>query len=190
MTTQPHDLLLPSTIINQTTSTMAEDLATTANTGGNNSHRDYVDPPWEAPNATTRKTSWKTGFLSKISGYGNADGRAARPAQSKYPTMPVEEIKDSNEPAVGGAIPPRVATEECSTSAQIYTPTWSDRFNRVVPAQRRYFGRSRKTFLLVILGIAILLLVLILGLAIGLSRKHSSSYVLSLTLPSPHERKH
>ncbi|RFU34395.1 hypothetical protein B7463_g1924, partial [Scytalidium lignicola] len=43
-------------------------------------------------------------------------------------------------------------------------------FERVLPAQKRYFGRSRKTFLLIILGV-ILLLILILGLGLGLGLK-------------------
>ncbi|OAL03587.1 hypothetical protein IQ06DRAFT_243600 [Phaeosphaeriaceae sp. SRC1lsM3a] len=44
----------------------------------------------------------------------------------------------------------------------------SDRFNRILPPHKRYFGRSRRT-LLIIVGVAFLcLLALIIGLAVGL----------------------
>jgi hypothetical protein len=45
----------------------------------------------------------------------------------------------------------------------------SDRFDRVLPPHRRYFGRSRKTLLVIILVAFICLLALIIGLAVGLS---------------------
>lgn len=52
--------------------------------------------------------------------------------------------------------------------------TLRGRFDRVVPPYRTYFGRSRRTFLLVILVVFLCLLALVLGLGIGLGRKKSS----------------
>jgi hypothetical protein len=45
----------------------------------------------------------------------------------------------------------------------------SDRFDRVLPPHKRYFGRSRRTLLIVILVAFLCLLALIIGLAVGLS---------------------
>jgi hypothetical protein len=44
----------------------------------------------------------------------------------------------------------------------------SDRFDRVLPPHKRYFGRSRRTFLIIILVAFLCLLALIIGLAVGL----------------------
>jgi hypothetical protein len=46
----------------------------------------------------------------------------------------------------------------------------SDRFDRILPPHRRYFGRSRRTLLIVVLVILLCLLALIIGLAVGLSQ--------------------
>ena len=53
----------------------------------------------------------------------------------------------------------------------------SDRFDRVLPPHKRYFGRSRRVLLIAIGVIFILLLALIIGLAVGLSKK--SKYISS-----------
>jgi hypothetical protein len=45
----------------------------------------------------------------------------------------------------------------------------SDRFDRILPPHRRYFGRSRRTLLIIILVAFLCLLALIIGLAVGLS---------------------
>jgi hypothetical protein len=47
----------------------------------------------------------------------------------------------------------------------------SDRFDRVLPPHKRYFGRSRRVLLIAIGVIALLVLALIVGLAVGLSKK-------------------
>lgn len=47
----------------------------------------------------------------------------------------------------------------------------SDRFDRVLPPHKRYFGRSRRVLLIAIGVIFLLLLALIIGLAVGLSNK-------------------
>jgi hypothetical protein len=44
----------------------------------------------------------------------------------------------------------------------------SDRFDRVLPPHKRYFGRSRRTLLIIILVAFLCLLALIIGLAVGL----------------------
>lgn len=43
------------------------------------------------------------------------------------------------------------------------------RFNSLFPPHRTYFGRSRRTFLLVVCGAILALLALIIGLAAGLT---------------------
>jgi hypothetical protein len=45
----------------------------------------------------------------------------------------------------------------------------SDRLDRILPPHRRYFGRSRRTLLIIILVAFLCLLALIIGLAVGLS---------------------
>lgn len=47
----------------------------------------------------------------------------------------------------------------------------SDRFDRVLPPHKRYLGRSRRTFLIVLLVALVCLLALVIGLAVGLSKK-------------------
>lgn len=53
----------------------------------------------------------------------------------------------------------------------------SDRFDRILSPHRRYFGRSRKTLLIVILVVFLCLLALIIGLAVGLkgSKKYDTA---------------
>lgn len=51
----------------------------------------------------------------------------------------------------------------------------SDRFDRLLPPHKRYFGRSRRTLLIAVGVIFLLLLGLIIGLAVGLTKK--SKYV-------------
>lgn len=51
----------------------------------------------------------------------------------------------------------------------------ADRFNRILPPYKRYFGRSRRTLLVLIGVILLCLLALIIGLAVGL--KGGSKYV-------------
>ncbi|OCL09272.1 hypothetical protein AOQ84DRAFT_397478 [Glonium stellatum] len=50
-------------------------------------------------------------------------------------------------------------------------PTFTDSFNGILSPHRRYFGRSRRTFLIIIGVIFLLILALIIGLAVGLSHK-------------------
>lgn len=53
----------------------------------------------------------------------------------------------------------------------------ADRFDRVLPPHRRYLGRSRRTFLFIVLALFLCLLALIIGLAVGLT-KSSKKYAL------------
>lgn len=48
---------------------------------------------------------------------------------------------------------------------------FSDRFDRIIPPHRRYFGRSRRTLLIAVFVAFVCLLGLIIGLVVGLSRK-------------------
>ncbi|KAI9755049.1 MAG: hypothetical protein M4579_004453 [Chaenotheca gracillima] len=54
-------------------------------------------------------------------------------------------------------------------------------FDRILPAHRRYWGRSRRTFLIIIGLITFVLLALIIGLAAGLSTRSKAQ---DLPLPS------
>jgi hypothetical protein len=53
-------------------------------------------------------------------------------------------------------------------------PTFADRFDSILSPHKRYLGRSRRTFLIIIGVIFLLILALIIGLAVGLS--HKSKY--------------
>jgi hypothetical protein len=56
----------------------------------------------------------------------------------------------------------------------------SDRLDRMLPPHKRYFGRSRRTLLIVVLAAFLCLLALIIGLAVGLgggSKKYDLPYV-------------
>lgn len=57
-------------------------------------------------------------------------------------------------------------------------PGLKARFDAVVPPDRRYLGRSRRTLLLGVLGVVVLVLVLVLGLGLGLGlRKNGDAFV-------------
>lgn len=53
-------------------------------------------------------------------------------------------------------------------------PTMMERFDKVLPAHRTYLGRSRRTFLIILLAAFLCLLALVIGLGVGLSKKHSA----------------
>ncbi len=59
-------------------------------------------------------------------------------------------------------------------------------FDRVIPANRRYFGFSRKVACIAILVALLILLALILGLAIGLSRKSRYASATAKNLDTTH----
>ena len=47
----------------------------------------------------------------------------------------------------------------------------SAKLDSVLPPHRRYFGRSRKTFLWILLALLLAVLALIIGLAVGLTKR-------------------
>lgn len=53
----------------------------------------------------------------------------------------------------------------------------SDRFDRVFPPHKRYFGHSRRILLIAIGVILLLILALIVGLAVGLRNKSKYTYL-------------
>ncbi|PQE31943.1 riboflavin aldehyde-forming enzyme protein [Rutstroemia sp. NJR-2017a WRK4] len=117
-------------------------------------------PEWETP-------APKQSFLSKHNLNPFTKPQSLSQAQSILPTSK-EASSDSSKDGLATA-----ATSK---------PTIIERFNHAVPENRRYFGRSRRVFLLIVGGAVLLLLALILGLGLGLGLKHSSS---SKALPLP-----
>lgn len=114
-------------------------------------------PEWETPTP-------KQSFLSKHNLNPFTKSQSQPQAQSVLPTSKEVSSDSSNN---GFA------------TAATSKPTIIERFNHAVPRNRKYFGRSRKVFLLIVGSAIILLLALILGLGLGLGLKHSSSYVQS-----------
>ncbi|KAM3152515.1 hypothetical protein ABEW05_007115 [Botrytis cinerea] len=110
----------------------------------------HETPEWETP--TPKKS-----FLDKYNLFSKP--------QSTLPTT-----KEGSSDSSGNA----VATETFGKHTLV------ERFNNVLPANRTYFGRSRKVLLLIVGGAILLLLALILGLGLGLGLKHSSSKALPL----------
>jgi hypothetical protein len=64
------------------------------------------------------------------------------------------------------------------------TTRWalSDRLDRMLPPHKRYFGRSRRTLLIIILVAFLCLFALVIGLAAGLSSSKKYDSTISLTL--------
>ena len=92
--------------------------------------------------------------------------------------LPVHTVENS---ASGWEIPEEGKTKKSRRGLRAIggtTTGWaiSDRFDRLLPPHKRYFGRSRRTLLIAIGVIFLLLLVLIIGLAVGLHKK--SKYAL------------
>lgn len=107
----------------------------------------HETPEWETPTP-------KQSFFSKHNIFSKP--------QTTIPTTK-EESSDSSGDAVA--------------TGTIAKPTLIERFDNVVPGNRRYFGQRRKVFLSIVGGAIVFLLALILGLGLGLGLKHSSSYV-------------
>jgi hypothetical protein len=118
---------------------------------------------------------------------------------STVPAKPAPDLKNETELSASASwdAPEAQAKKKHSPFGASATATgWalSDRFDRILPPHRRYYGRSRRTLLLAILALFLCLLALVVGLAVGLTRK-SGGYalptvyyfrVLLLTLsPSP-----
>ncbi|KAA8575140.1 hypothetical protein EYC84_004347 [Monilinia fructicola] len=110
----------------------------------------HETPEWETPTP-------KHSFLSKYNIFSKPE-----------PTLP--STKEGLSSSSGNAV----------ATGTLGKPTLIERFNDVVPKDRKYFGRSRKVFLLIVGGAIVILLALILGLGLGLGLKHSSSRALPL----------
>lgn len=109
----------------------------------------HETPEWETPTP-------KQSFLSKYNIFSKPE--------STLPTT-----KEGSSDSSGNAV----------ATGTFGKPTLTERFNNVLPANRTYFGRSRKVLLLII-GAIVLLLALILGLGLGLGLKHSSYVYLAI----------
>ncbi|KAF5871716.1 putative riboflavin aldehyde-forming enzyme protein [Botrytis fragariae] len=109
----------------------------------------HETPEWETPTP-------KQSFLSKYNIFSKPE--------STLPTT-----KEGSSDSSGNA----------AATGTFGKPTLTERFNDVLPANRTYFGRSRKVLLLIV-GAIVLLLALVLGLGLGLGLKHSSSKALPL----------
>ncbi|KAF9694224.1 hypothetical protein EKO04_007916 [Ascochyta lentis] len=122
------------------------------------------------------------------------------------PMIPRKEIARKELPSSGVGEPPAAYLKE--TEATGTATTWdepgegqrkrrhihfgagagwalSDRFDRIVPPHRRYLGRSRRTFIIVVIVAFACLLALIIGLAVGLSGKSKTQ-----NLPLPNNTDH
>jgi hypothetical protein len=115
-------------------------------------------PDWELPSTSPKKPP----FFSKQNFFSTSSTN--QPSSKETPT-------------------------EATTTATVAAHKLSlrDRFDLLVPDNRHYFGRSRKTFLLSLLAL-VLLLVIILGLGLGLGLKHKSysPFFLSFLAPKSH----
>ncbi|KAH7120977.1 RlpA-like double-psi beta-barrel-protein domain-containing protein-containing protein [Dendryphion nanum] len=94
-----------------------------------------------------------------------------------------KETKVDSPPDPGWEIPEEGTSRKTKFRFGGAATGWAiaDRLDRVLPPHRRYLGRSRRTFLIVIIVIFIALLALVIGLAVGLSKKSASQ---SLPLPN------
>jgi hypothetical protein len=103
------------------------------------------------------------------------DWEAPPPVPSK--TTFYEKMRNkSARNGAGGTIAPATITDATQTQGSpLANRSIGARFNSVLPAEKSYFGRSRKTFLIVLVVLVLALLALIIGLAAGLSHKKSSS---------------
>jgi hypothetical protein len=102
---------------------------------------------------------------------------------STVPAKPAPDLKNETELSASASwdAPEAQTKKKHSPFGASATATgWalSDRFDRILPPHRRYYGRSRRTLLLAILALFLCLLALVVGLAVGLTRK-SGGYVLS-----------
>jgi hypothetical protein len=102
---------------------------------------------------------------------------------STVPAKPAPDLKNETELSASASwdAPEAQTKNKHSPFGASATATgWalSDRFDRILPPHRRYYGRSRRTLLLAILALFLCLLALVVGLAVGLTRK-SGGYALS-----------
>jgi len=97
----------------------------------------------------------------------------------KEPELEGEEINESDiveQPPVTFTKSLRIFGWELSAHrlpATLHKPgvyaSFSEKFDRIVPSNRKYFGRSRRTLLIILAVIFLVLIGLIIGLAVGLT---------------------
>jgi len=52
---------------------------------------------------------------------------------------------------------------------QGFYASFSEKFDRIVPSNRKYLGRSRRTFLIILAVVLLVIIGLVIGLAVGLT---------------------
>lgn len=129
------------------------------------------EPDWEVPTSPPKR-----GFLSSIPLFGSSRLGANKPTTS-FAQDDTEYHGASKETGALGAGAGGAAVGG-GLAASGRRNGLGARFNNMMPAHRKYFGLSRKIFLIVVAVLGLCLLALILGLAIGLSKK-KHSYVES-----------
>lgn len=123
----------------------------------------------------------------------------SRAIPNEQPNAPLKELPDEPSKELKGLAPAYTKDSENGSSWEnpeegatkrrhihlgmgASTTGWaiSDRFDRVLPPHKRYLGRSRRTFLIVLIVAFLCLLALIIGLAVGLTKKSSGPKNLPL----------
>jgi hypothetical protein len=99
------------------------------------------------------------------------------------PSFITKHTRFSSQPAITKEVPP-------IEPSNYPRPTFQERFDRIFPPHRTYFGRNRRIFLTGLTILLFCLLALILGLAIGLSRSKDSYVFPSLNCAPPHPALH
>lgn len=107
---------------------------------------------------------------------------------SRIPTHPAPAAAQSWQSSVGRSSAEEKAIESgapytaptyVATGTTAPKPGLKERFDGIMPPNRRYLGRSRRTVLLGALGLlALLILALGLGLGLGLKKKGGDSFVI------------
>lgn len=135
-------------------------------------------PAWETPVHSTKRSMFSR-FL-----------RPTRNTITSRPILPLKKVggshsntvsnKETNKPPADSSTV-QVAQSTPVSYFSAFRTSFREHFNRLLPPQRSYFGRSRRFFLLFVLLPIFLLFILILALGLGLGlRRHSSE---NLPLP-------
>ncbi|ORY11356.1 hypothetical protein BCR34DRAFT_328020 [Clohesyomyces aquaticus] len=104
--------------------------------------------------------------------------RKPLPAQTKGDPLQAQSKEENPPPQYEGL--EEGTTEKKSRLHVGGAPTrWAitDRFDRVLPPHKRYFGRSRRTLLIALAVIFLLIMGLIIGLAVGLTKRSKTRFI-------------
>ena len=132
---------------------------------------------WEVPRRSTKRSTFSR-FLP-----------TSKVTTSNKPILPLKSSPGTATNTAPGKDAGGLARDNSTFQVAQSTPTGrfgafktsiQQRFDRLLPPQKRYFGRTRRFLLLFIVLPIFLLLVLILGLALGLGLRHKSSQNLPL----------